>query len=214
MIDQDYDRFCDCMVMLAEILGPKALSKAIYRAYFNALKDKLTFEQVQSSCALAVQTCKFFPKPVELLELVLANKKDEALVALDTVTSAIGTHGSYRTLVFEDPVIHAAIESMGGWPAFCEREPDEWLRKEFLEAYQSHARRLRSGDMRAVPLQLTGRLSGENIARGYADPVSYVGDKAKCLAWQSETRKFLSGSPEGVSSVAALLPNLCGPKKE
>lgn len=68
--------------------------------------------------------------PIELLatrawELVLRRIKDE---------------GRYTSQVFEDGLLHAVIESLGGWVKLCLTEEKYLPRKEFKELYISYAR--------------------------------------------------------------------------
>ena len=97
---------------LAEVLGGE-MSVLKHQVYGEALKP-FTDEQVKTAVNAAVRTLKFFPKPVELLELIGGNKEEKAVVAWTTLMNTIKTVGAYQSVVFEDPKISHIVESFGG----------------------------------------------------------------------------------------------------
>lgn len=117
------------------------------------------------------------PKPADLVRQVDGTGSDRALEAWGKVLEAMRRVGARESVAFDDPVIHSAVEDIGGWTAICRSEVDElqWLQKRFIEAYIAAKR-----SKRAHPSKLMGEHEAENRLRGYepAPPV-LIGDQAK-----------------------------------
>ena len=76
MQSNEAPKFYQALDTLAE-LYEKTLTPNVLELYFATLSD-LTLEQAQAACVQAANTCKFFPKPVELRELVQGTAADAA----------------------------------------------------------------------------------------------------------------------------------------
>ncbi len=98
-------------------------------------------------------------------------EQDRSLLAWDRVLEAIREHGGYQTVKFDDPAIHAAIRSCGGWVALCEQETEQmitWTKKAFCDAYRAH---IASGLLTAVAAaRLPGIIAAEHAKCGYDQP--------------------------------------------
>jgi hypothetical protein len=66
MTDQDFDNFAIEFAILAEVFG-EALSPIRTRAYFEDLSD-WPLEWAIEGIRRARRTCRFFPKPVEIIQ--------------------------------------------------------------------------------------------------------------------------------------------------
>ncbi len=115
-----------------------------------------------------VQTQKFMPSIAEIREQVLGtttnNLEAQALQAWAKVQYAIRKAGSYRSVVFDDPVIHHAISIQGGWRHLCSEITDDemkFYRPQWLKAYQAFAKKQTEGALPAPP-PLTGIIEIEN----------------------------------------------------
>jgi len=104
-----------------------------------------------------------------------------AALAYDKVIKVFWDVGVYGSPKFDDPLIHAVIESLGGWVAFCKTPTDElkWWRKDFERKYQ-HMAPIKDR------LQLPGHLPGVhelNNTQAYPDhvpdPVLVGGEEKK-----------------------------------
>lgn len=130
------------------------VSEARFRAYLMGLAD-LPDETVVEACRQSLLHRKFFPTVAELRELTGHGQQDVQAMALQAwavVDKAADEVGSYRAVDFEDPVINAAIRTMGGWPEILARAESDWHvwgRKEFLAAYQACSR-MRGGEICAA----------------------------------------------------------------
>lgn len=109
---------------------------------------------------------QFSPKPADIIRALQGTHTDRALLAWQKAYKAISQIGAYQTANLGDPAAHAAIESMGGWPKFCQSQVDElpFLQKRFCDLYRTFSTR----GVEDAPLQLAGISSIENGARGFA----------------------------------------------
>ena len=189
MTDKDYPEFLKTMVALAEILGPKELSETMLTLYWRVLKD-LPTQQFKRAVEIVAKTAKFFPKPSELLAAVTPDMASMSVMALERVLRAVDSKGTYSSVAFDDPAIHATIESMGGWTEFGKRELDEWFRKDFAKYYEIHYKRVASGSLEGIQPVLIGIIDSENFKKtGGSMSFSVIGDEKKYLAWTEAASK-------------------------
>lgn len=125
---------------------------------------------------------QFVPKPADVVKLIGGGTQDSSLVAWSKVDRAIRSAGPYRTVVFDDPIIHRVIEEMGGWPTLCHCDEDEYpfRAKEFQNRYRGFMTR---GGVDEYPRSLTGISDAQNIAGGFRleKPLA-IGNPDKCAA--------------------------------
>lgn len=154
------------ITLLAEAFGRQA-TPVTFKAYIAGLEG-LSVEAIEAGVNRALKSCKFMPSPSELRELAGELKgKDRAEKAWLAFERAVTTHGGYRTVSFDDVVINATVRSVGGWLHCCNMpaaEFDTFLRKKFLEAYDSH---FRSGVGEEEAGPLVGEFDRENARLGY-----------------------------------------------
>ena len=74
MTSADSEEFAALLAGLAEIFG-ETLSKAKVLGYFDALAD-LTLDEARAAIRATARTCRFFPKPAELIEAVRGTADD------------------------------------------------------------------------------------------------------------------------------------------
>lgn len=169
---------------LCETFG-KIPSDALPQIYHRALQD-LTIDEFEYAVGQAVMTLKFFPKPIELRELARGRVEDIAEVKAGLVLDAVRMVGAYRSVVIDDPVAQAVIETgFGGWVQMCSEisvETEKWFCKDFTRMYQAYARQ---------GVERYGTLAGVNaIANGagafaYEEKPVLVGDPAKARQVQA-----------------------------
>jgi len=129
------DVFARGMTALSETFREK-VTGARSEVYYRALQD-LTDEQWDAAVTQAIQTLRFFPKPVELREVVMGDLDAVALAAWDEAWDMASSVGAYQTPHGLDPVTVAVISAMGGWAAFCRPEESEkWHRAEFVKLWK------------------------------------------------------------------------------
>lgn len=86
---------------------------------------------------------RFMPKPAHLMKFLEGSATDAAVIAWGKALEAASNIGSYTDVVFDDSIIHATIEDLGGWPHFCRQETAElsYLQHRFTQSYQAYAAR-------------------------------------------------------------------------
>ena len=72
MTDADRRAFAVEMALLAEVFGEQ-ISETRIAAYFTALEDRALGE-VQRAMRTAIRTSRYFPRPVELIEIIRAER--------------------------------------------------------------------------------------------------------------------------------------------
>jgi hypothetical protein len=148
LTEKDRQDFAIVIAALSETFGRDASEATVY-GYWLGLND-LPIDSVKDAASRALRSCKFMPTPAELRELAgIANVSDRALLAWSAVEKA-SSLGAYKSVDFDDPLINAAIRSMGGWPAILDKSQqdfDTWVRKDFIAAYQGFMRAGVDGDV-------------------------------------------------------------------
>lgn len=203
MTDQDRDRFEVMLLGLAEIFD-KQLSEGQINLYYLALED-MDIEDVMQAGNILARSVKFFPKPVEFRESMAINTDDLAAIAYGRFFKALIRTDHHKTLIFDDPIIHAVVENLGGWNEelynkWATIETEVWLRKDFERLYQTYAK---SGVPSNTPERLIGAYELHNEGRwdwATGQPV-LVGSKEspvlqKALADYNEKKKALTESTE------------------
>lgn len=185
MTEQDKAQFMQAMTGASEVLGGE-MTKPKLAMYFKAL-EHLPMERVEQALMRAVRELKFFPKPVELLDLMGAgrvNLADMALCESAKAIEALEKVGAYSSVTFDDPVTMAVIErGFGGWPEFSQSvrsEGAKWITKDFCRLYEAFAKQ---------GVQVHGHLPGiseqDNALRGFDRFIqrpALVGDPQKAKA--------------------------------
>lgn len=146
----------------------KELSPTMAAIYFKVL-ERFSIQVVEKSIMQAIGTCKFFPKPAELLELIHGaggTVEDVALIQATIALDAIKRIGGYESVQFKDPVTNAVIQyGFGGWVKLCNElmgDNEKWFLKDFQAMYRSFKR-----GGRELAGKLPGRIEMLNIATGY-----------------------------------------------
>jgi hypothetical protein len=160
----DRKRFALNMAGLADVMGSE-LSELKLDFYAKAL-EKYTDQQIENAIMQAGGTLKFFPKPIELIEIIDGKSQDRAIIAWDTLLAAIRRYGSYQSIVFADSKITKTVELMGGWLQVCSMTEDDtkWRMADFLKIYPG----INEGQEQKA---LMGRYEQDNVMRGFTDRV-------------------------------------------
>lgn len=130
----------EAVAMLAEAFGQK-FTPARLMAYEAGLAD-IDLRTVGEGVMRSIRECQFMPSVFELRQLCGAKSniplgKDRPTIAWGDVRRAISRVGGYDSPNFNDPLIHAVIRQLGGWPALCDSTSEElvWREKDFLRTY-------------------------------------------------------------------------------
>ena len=197
MTQNDRPQFASLMKALGETYGNTAPSKEKMELYFRVLSD-LTIDQLTNAITALLNsrtTTTTFPVPGEI-RAALSGGATAAMAALDKAESAAGTWGAYRSIQFDDPVIHMVIESMGGWPKFCRPDDEQdwhWHQKEFVKLYETFSKHART-----CQNVLPGIHAITNTMKfDHQERIAYVGDERKRLEWtakNSENKQIMDKS--------------------
>lgn len=143
-----------------------------------------SFEQVTKALtahAMDPDHGRFAPMPADIVRQLAGTKTDRSLIAWGKVLDAAQRVGAYWSVCFDDGLIHAAIEDVGGWLALCRSTTDElpFMQKRFCESYRAYTTR----EGVKYPPMLGGQHDMENVLRGHrAAPPVLIGDRAKAEA--------------------------------
>jgi hypothetical protein len=151
VIDSDRIVFAKALFVLGETFN-EPVSETRAEAYFTALAD-LPIGDVITATRRVVAEGRFFPRPVELREMVEGRLDDRAELAWSTVLRLVrrygypGIDGRGGAPEFPDEASkRAALELYGGWVALCEKLPGEGpellgIAKNFRAAFTAYTRR-------------------------------------------------------------------------
>lgn len=170
-------------IYLIETITGKAFGKnqvEIYRTLLEDIPESRFITGINNM--LRERVFSNLPMPAEIREYSLGLKEDEMMVRINRakllLNKGISKAGIYNDVVFEDPVIHLCIDSIGGWINFCKKsskEVEDWLKWDFPKLYRSFSTRKQT----TLSLVLEGK--GDKDLK----EVCYIGDKEKYLKWSS-----------------------------
>ena len=204
MTQADFKSFSELIQGVAECYGQSLSAQGIALRF--KLLEQFSFAEVQNAALSIMATRKYtsMPTPAEFLEHIGGGAaEDKAEVEAGKVLSAIGRHGAYASVVFDDAVTQAVIvQAYGGWPKLCAdcgvEESEHWFRKNFAKTWAAYSRQ---------GVKQTGHLPGlfeiSNRSNGYLqhiEPPKLVGDPAKARAVLEVGKSvlMLGGGPEAL----------------
>jgi hypothetical protein len=178
---KDGDVFAGMLAAVAAIYG-REMTPEVTAIYFAALApyDLAAVRQAFDRHVKNPDSGQFMPKPADLIRMLGGTTADSAMAAWTKVERAIRRVGGGNDVVFDDPVIHRAIEDMGGWMKLCAVLEEElpFRAKEFQNYYRGYVARREQPE---YPRVLVGMYSTYNSARGYASaPPVLIGDVEAC----------------------------------
>jgi hypothetical protein len=166
MEDIDKKRFAELMAGLAQTFITD-ISAQDLENYWQLLKSYplSQIEQAIIGYCASPEGHRFMPKPGEIIAAVHGKETDQSLLAWVKVTQGMRQVGASKTVVFDDPIIHAVIADLGGWIHLCHLPMRElhFQQREFERLYACYCHR----PLRQFPYQLTGINDTANAAAGY-----------------------------------------------
>lgn len=192
MTDADRERFMRALLTVGEVFGETLTSEARNEAYFRMLSD-YDIAEVEAMMLGAMRSCRFFPKPAELIEQLGGSPADRAEEAWRVLEGAFVYVGQYSSVRFTDRALGEAVVAVwGGWieanDDYHILEEPAWIakRKEFLSAYRAADRRRSTLPDRVLP----GRHEHGNRATGFLEAAS--GQHARPALIGESVRKALA----------------------
>lgn len=133
---RDEVKFKEYLATLCE-LHDRTMSKLLTDLYWKVL-EPFSDQECEEAFKLIIYDNKFFPKPADFREILIGKKANKATEAWLDVLGAVSKIGNYKSVKFDDPVIHSVINAMGGWPQLCmmEKTEEKWKQKEFERLYE------------------------------------------------------------------------------
>ena len=185
MKQAEYPKFLELMNGVGEYYG-KAISDTLLDIYLDGLKQ-YDYQDLSRAIKLHLSNPdggQFFPKIADITRHIGGGNQDKALVAWSKVDKAVRTVGSHRSIVFDDPVIHAVIQDMGGWIDFGMCDLSEWpfRQNEFIKRYKGFMDR--GGVGKDYPAKFLGSADMHNRQLGLVDngrETVLIGDHSKAM---------------------------------
>lgn len=179
MVDDDKKRFAEILTGLGEMYG-RSVTTPSMRIWFAAL-ESYTIEQFSaaSSRYVTIPENTRMPVPADIVSLLEGSTLDAAMQAWTKFKAALERVGTYQTVVFDDPVIHAVCEDMGGWIEWgnCPESELKFMSIDFRKRYQAY--RQKCGDIHHSA-KLIGIAEAQNRRLGYEHDIPspvLIGDR-------------------------------------
>ena len=173
----DKQRFARAIAALHEYYG-KPVSEAVVELYWQALYQ-YSDEQLETAVMRHIanpDNGQWMPKVSDLVKMMEGTTVDSAWQAWVKVERAVSGAGMYRSVAFDDPIIHLVIDDLGGWIDLCQKDGKElpFIQKRFEIVYRSYKIR---GDLPPYKPYLIGVSEADNSLKGYkSDPPKLIGN--------------------------------------
>lgn len=210
MLDHDRARFYALMTGLFEMYGKKA-SPELLEIYFNALRayELVDLSRAANMHALDPDNGQFMPKPADFVRHIDGSKQTRSMRAWSKVEKALRQVGQYESVTFDDPIIHAVIEEMGGWVDLCTTPTEkdlEFRANEFSKRYQGYV--LQGGTPEYVG-RLVGLIEADCVRRNLPAPAPrLIGDAERAkhvlMCGRTEAKRLVHSVQEVMGNVVLL----------
>lgn len=204
MTQADFKPFSALIQGVAECYGQSLSAQGIALRF--RLLEQFDFAEVKKAALSIMATRKYtsMPTPADFLEHISGGSaEDKAEVEAGKVLDAIGRHGAYSSVVFDDAVTQAVIvQAYGGWVKLCQtcgvEESENWFRKNFAKTWAAYSRQdvKQSGHLPGL-FEITNHRSGylEHI-----EPPKLIGDpaKARAVLEAGKSPLALTGGPDAM----------------
>jgi len=183
MRESDFESFSQMISAVCALYGKPASSHMI-AIWWGALRE-YDLQGVRHAFDRHVKnpdSGQFMPKPADVIRMVQGSTQDAALVAWSKVDKAVRHVGPYATVAFDDPVIHAVIQDMGGWVQVGSKTDKDWpfIAKEFETRYRGYRLQGSAGE---YPPSLAGIAESQNSQTGFRSPPPVlIGDQERALS--------------------------------
>ncbi|RKR46286.1 DUF6475 domain-containing protein [Paraburkholderia sp. BL17N1] len=183
MITTDKAKFFDLMADVLAFYG-KDFSDFAGRVWWEALRayDLPAVQDAFNRHCVNPDSGQFAPKPADVVKMLSGSTQDAALVAWSKVDRAVREVGTYRSVVFDDPVIHRVVTDMGGWVLIGGKDDEAWpfVRNEFVNRYRGF--RMRSETPEYLPVLIGIAEASNNEARLNSQPPVLIGEARAAYA--------------------------------
>jgi hypothetical protein len=169
MHQNDFDNLLNLLTDVHTMYRQK-FEPRLTQIWFNALSN-YTFQDIEVALnrhLLNPESGRFVPLPADVVRVLDGGTGVQAAGAWTKVEQAIKRVGPWRTVIFDDPIIHRVIEDLGGWPRMNEHATMEDLKFagiDFSKRYQGYL--LKGGVARDYPQKLLGFAEATNAKSGF-----------------------------------------------
>lgn len=177
MRNEDKPQFAKLMVALGEYYS-KEVSDGLIGIYWSGLQhfDLPAVREAMNRHMQNADSGQFMPKIADISKMLSGTTQDRALQAWSKVDRAVRAVGNYRSVVFDDPLVHRVIQEMGGWVKLGTKTEDEWpfVAKEFENRYRGYSARSETPE---YPPVLIGISEAQNSQKGFeVEPPTLIGN--------------------------------------
>ncbi|NID14987.1 DUF6475 domain-containing protein [Luteibacter yeojuensis] len=172
--------------LLAEVMTyyRQACVPFVIDVFWNGLRMH-EFEDVKRAFSLHARDPdrgQFPPRLADITRLLEGSTQTQGMRAWAKVERAVKSVGAYRSVSFDDPLIHVVLVEMGGWVPLCRCAAEDlpFKAREFERRYAAY--RLRR-ELPAFPPRLIGESEAENNLSGreYQVRPVLIGDTEKAV---------------------------------
>ena len=179
MTQDDYEEFAGMVGAITELYG-RAASEFAITIWWGALRqyELSAVRQAFDRHVRNPDSGQFAPKPADLIRMMGGTTQDSALVAWAKVDRALRVVGTYRSVAFDDALVHRVLTEMGGWTALGAKTEKEWpfVAKEFQNRYRGYRMRNECPD---YPPVLVGLAEAQNAQAGFGgEAPTLIGDQS------------------------------------
>ncbi|MBY0243436.1 MAG: hypothetical protein K2X55_29430 [Burkholderiaceae bacterium] len=212
MVLADYDDFVEMVSAVTELYGKPASEHAL-GLWWGALApyDLRAVRQAFDRHVRNPDSGQFPPKPADLIRMMGGTTQDAALVAWGKVDRALRVVGTYRSVVFDDALVHRVLTEMGGWAVLGTKTDDDWpfVGNEFQNRYRGYRMR---NERPEYPAVLLGLADAQNQQAGFAgQPPLLIGDDVRAQqVLAGGTDKPLLGIAQAGALAAPVAPKRIG----
>lgn len=168
MNGSDQGNFAALIYGCGEYYGKK-LSSGVVEIYWQGLKSH-SYEEIQTAVNQHMadpDSGQYMPKIADLKRILTGGKHTNAMQAWTKVDRTIRSVGPWESVCFDDPIVHLAIQDMGGWIDICNTPTEkdlEFKMHEFQKRYQGY---LIQGGAPDHPKRLVGSAEAYNSTEGH-----------------------------------------------
>ena len=135
--------------------------------YYHVLKD-YDLDVVKTAFMKIIKRSKYFPTVSEVVKEIEKKRdiRDMALIAYLKVINAMNRIGPYKSIIFDDPVIHLVVDALGGWAEISKIPISqvERFKAEFINLY-------------TIFSEKADLIEANKVVKGLTDEVVHVGGK-------------------------------------
>lgn len=176
------EAFSKTLLTVGQMYG-KVFSPLLVKLYWQILAP-FTLTDVVEAFKHHLQDTEvgqYMPKPADVIRLIKGNNQCQALQGWTKVEQAIRQIGPYRSVVFDDCVIHAVLHEIGGWIKICQTENKQmpFVAKEFQIRFRGYQHK----QVQQYPKYFIGIQEHQNKLQGFEfEDLVLIGDQIKARA--------------------------------